>query len=64
MGNLCLRFHSPKTDTEVCCQFRFIRKFIKKHKTKHSRKGKWLRLLQCIPFIRMMEFIFWLISNY
>ncbi|MGA3144334.1 MAG: hypothetical protein ABSF10_15120 [Verrucomicrobiota bacterium] len=47
VGNLRLRFHSLKTGTEVYCQFCFIRIFIKKHK--RPRKGKWLRLLECIP---------------
>jgi hypothetical protein len=62
VGNFCLRFHSLKTGTEVCCQFCFIRIFIKKHK--RLRQGKWLRLLQCAPFIcRTMECICWLISN-
>jgi len=62
VGNLRLRFHSLKTGTEVYCQFCFIRIFIKKHK--RPRKGKWLRLLQCVPFIyRTMECICWLISN-
>jgi hypothetical protein len=63
VGNLlCLRFHSLKTGTEVYCQFCFIRIFIKKYK--RPRKGKWLRLLQCVSFIyRTMEFICWLISN-
>jgi len=62
VGNLRLRFHSFKTGTEVYCRFCFIRIFIKKHK--HPRKGKWLRLLQCVPFIyRTMECICWFISN-
>jgi hypothetical protein len=62
MGNLCLRFRSLKTGTEVCCQFCFIRILIKKHK--HPCKGQWLRLLQCAPFIyRTMKFICWLISK-
>jgi hypothetical protein len=62
VGNLRLRFHSLKTGTEVYCRFCFIRIFIKKHR--HPRKGKWLRLLQCVPFIyRTMKFICWLISN-
>jgi hypothetical protein len=64
VGNLCLRSHSLKTGTEFCCQFSLIQTLIKKHKPKHPRKGKWLRLLQCVPFIYgTMKFICWLISN-
>jgi plasmid maintenance system killer protein len=43
-------------------QFSLIQTLIKKHK--RPRKWKWLRLLQCVPFIyRTMKFICWLISN-
>jgi hypothetical protein len=64
VGNVRLRFHSFKTGTEVYCQFSFIGIFIKKHKRPRPHKWKWLRWLQCVPFIyRTMKFICWFISN-